>query len=284
MIKWFIAFVCCFSVINISVSYAEVKEVTLRAGVPVLLSLKQEINGKTTQSGDVIKFVVIRAVKTDDLIVIDTNTEALGKVAEIKKAGSWGRKGEISISIDSTIAVDGTEIRLDATQKREGKSKSGTATTIAATTGVLLCPIIATTGFLVKGEDGSFPAGYEIKAYVDDEYKIKVDTSWIKTIANVAPIVNVISEISAVTGELVILDGSKSSDPDGGKLTYKWGFVSTPSGSTVSFKNPDSDKPTFKPDVPGMYVVNLVVNDGQIDSEPAKVVINVTSLNEGVFK
>ncbi|MEP9409884.1 MAG: hypothetical protein HRF42_00495 [Candidatus Brocadia sp.] len=283
--KWITAFIFCFFLINTTSAIAEIKEVTLRSGVPVLLSLKQEINGKNMQAGDIVKFAVVRPVKVDDMVVVDANTEAIGKITEIKKARGWGKKGEISMNVNSTTAVDGTEVLLNAYQKREGNSHGAGATTLAATTGVLLCPLLAPTGFLIKGEDGSFPIGYEVKAYTDEEVKIKVDTSrTAKAVTNIAPLASAGIEQSAKVNDLVVLDGSKSSDIDGNKLYYSWKFASVPSGSTVTLENPTTVNPTFKPDVPGVYIINLIVNDGSLNSEPSNVSVNVSALNDGVFK
>src|SRR5262249_45631053 len=64
------------------------------------------------------------------------------------------------------------------------------------------------------------------------------------------------------------LDGSRSWDPDGDALTYAWSFVSRPARSTATLKNPTSVNPTFVADRTGSYVVQLVVNDGQVNSTP----------------
>jgi len=283
MLKWIVTFTCCLLLSNIS--YAEIKEIKLGAGVPLLLALKEEINGKYVQVGYIAKFVVIRPVKVDGIIVINTNAEAIGRIAEVKYAKSWGRKGDISLNVNSTTAVDGTEVLLNASQKLEGKGHGAAATTVAVTTGVLLCPLLAPTGFLIKGEDASFPAGYEVKAYTDEEVKIKVDTSLLTTVANIAPLASVLTAQSAKVNDLVTLDGSKSLDHDAsGSLSYSWKFTSVPSGSTVSLSNPTSYKPTFKPDVPGTYIISLTVNDGSLNSEPAGVTVNVSTKNKGAGK
>jgi len=74
-------------------------------------------------------------------------------------------------------------VPLNATQTREGESHVG-----GATTGILLCPLIAPTGFLIKGETGELPLGYEIKAYVDDDVTIKIDSSSQTEVANLPPL------------------------------------------------------------------------------------------------
>ena len=69
-----------------------------------------------------------------------------------------------------------------------------------------------------------------------------------------------------MVGQTVTLDGSKSSDVDGDVLTYRWSFVSKPKGSKAALQSPNSVNPNFVPDKVGDYVVQLIVNDGLLDS------------------
>jgi len=55
------------------------------------------------------------------------------------------------------------------------------------------------------------------------------------------------------------LNGIKSTTT-GGTLSYAWSFVSKPTGSQVSLRGADTVNPTFVPDKPGAYVVQLVVS------------------------
>ena len=113
------------------------------------------------------------------------------------------------------------------------------------------------------------------------DVKIKVDTSTTANIpVNIVPLANAGTDQSVKAGALVTLDGSKSSDPDGDKLTFKWAFKSKPQDSTANLNDYTSVKPSFAADVPGTYVLNLIVNDGTVDSESSTCTINVeTSAN-----
>ncbi len=76
------------------------------------------------------------------------------------------------------------------------------------------------------------------------------------------------SPTSCVAGDLVTLDGSGSTDPNGDPLSYKWSFTSVPPGSIAAISDPAAAKPTFTPDLGGSYVAQLVVNDGYLPSDP----------------
>lgn len=79
-------------------------------------------------------------------------------------------------------------------------------------------------------------------------------------------------------GDTVVLDGSGSSDPDNDDLTYQWSFVSVPQGSTATLSDPASVNPTFVPDIAGTYEVQLIVNDGSVNSAPDVVVITANPI------
>jgi hypothetical protein len=100
---------------------------------------------------------------------------------------------------------------------------------------------------------------------------------------NVKPVANAGSNQSVVIGvPAVILDGSASSDADGDPLTYKWGLTAKPAASDATLTQPTAINPAFKPDVPGDYTAQLIVNDGFEDSIPSTVSIHVATTRDRV--
>jgi hypothetical protein len=93
--------------------------------------------------------------------------------------------------------------------------------------------------------------------------------------SNNPPVANAGINQTVPIGNNVILNGSASSDPDGNSLTYDWSFKQVPLGSTVVLSSVTAVNPSFTPDKSGIYVVQLVVNDGTINSDPSETQITV---------
>ena len=68
-------------------------------------------------------------------------------------------------------------------------------------------------------------------------------------------------------------DGSGSTDSNGDSLTYRWTLASRPAGSTAALTATSGVAVDLTADVPGDYVVTLIVNDGKLDSSPASLTV-----------
>ena len=119
------------------------------------------------------------------------------------------------------------------------------------------------------------PGVYVISLVAGDGKAFSAPSSVTVTAAsgNVVPVANAGDDISTVVGRTVTLDGTLSSDANGDPLTFAWALVSRPAGSAVVLVDPANASPGLTPDVPGIYVVELVVNDGQLASAPDRVVV-----------
>jgi hypothetical protein len=122
---------------------------------------------------------------------------------------------------------------------------------------------------------------YVIGLVVGDGKAFSAQSSLTVTAAvgNVAPVASAGDDVSTVVGTTVNLSGALSSDANGDTLTYTWTLVSRPAGSVAAPVNPGSATPTLTPDVPGLYVVELVVSDGVLSSAPDSVVVTAGDPN-----
>jgi len=94
---------------------------------------------------------------------------------------------------------------------------------------------------------------------------------------NHAPVANAGNDANAQYNELVVLDGSTSTDSDNDSLTYEWAQIS---GTPVTLSNANQAKPSFTvPSSTGQLVFSLKVSDGKLQSSADTVVVNVSRNN-----
>ncbi|MEN8763758.1 MAG: PKD domain-containing protein [Thiogranum sp.] len=93
--------------------------------------------------------------------------------------------------------------------------------------------------------------------------------------ANTAPVADAGADQTVAVNANVQLDGSASSDADNDPLSYAWSFTSRPTDSQAVLSDPTAVTPTFSADRAGSYQVQLIVNDGRVDS--AADTVSITS-------
>ncbi|ADU66521.1 PKD domain containing protein [Desulfurispirillum indicum S5] len=85
-------------------------------------------------------------------------------------------------------------------------------------------------------------------------------------LANTRPVAEVVVPVStALTGQVVLLDGTKSYDPDDDQIFWQWSWIERPVGSNTDFLDGTAtmSRAEFIPDVPGAYIAALSVTDSQ---------------------
>ncbi|WP_444994127.1 PKD domain-containing protein [Aliikangiella sp. IMCC44359] len=145
----------------------------------------------------------------------------------------------------------------------DSKAILGNANSVKAS---LVADVAGTYNVQLVVNDGEF----------DSSPDIAIATIEVK---NQKPTANAGIDLAGSVGQTVILDGSRSSDPDGDPLTYRWVITSAPSGSSAILNDADKVNPNFIPNVEGDYVVQLVVNDGKEDSDADRVTVSVSQVN-----
>jgi Tol biopolymer transport system component len=98
-----------------------------------------------------------------------------------------------------------------------------------------------------------------------------------KCIPDLPPVADAGVDQSIAVGDVVQLDGSGSSDPEGLTLTYSWSLTQTPPGSAAYLTDPTAVNSTFTVDVEGEYRATLTVTDPGNQSDPDEVVVTGVS-------
>lgn len=97
--------------------------------------------------------------------------------------------------------------------------------------------------------------------------------------ANPAPSAKAGVNQNVAVQSLVALDGSNSTGASGNLITYSWNISSKPTGSTAALSNTSAVNPTFLADLPGTYIISLVVSDGSLSGAASTVTVTATVPN-----
>ena len=131
-------------------------------------------------------------------------------------------------------------------------------------------PVMAKTSFIpdIKGI-------YLLRVSVSDSMLVDRAYVVVRVEGEIAlpPISNPGEDFFAPTGEIVMLDGSGSSDQQNLVLTYSWRLENSPTGSSAIIQNSTSKTPSFTPDLDGEYQVSLQVSNGNLTSRPSFITV-----------
>ena len=87
------------------------KVVMLKSGTMVSLELINRVTSDM-KVGQIVDFRVLSDVKAGGEVVIKAGTIAKGQVVDISKNSMLGQPGEVTLSVKSVTAVDGTRVAL----------------------------------------------------------------------------------------------------------------------------------------------------------------------------
>ena len=118
------------------------------------------------------------------------------------------------------------------------------------------------------------PGSYALQLIARDGTANSLADTVVITTLNSKPVANAGAAQSAIINQQVTLNGIDSTDADNDTLAYAWSFVSRPQGSAAQLSDTTAPQPTFTLDKSGTYVIQLIVNDGTVDSDPATVTIS----------
>lgn len=188
-----------------------------------------------------------------------------GAVAPFANAGP-----DQVVATNSTVTLNGS-----GSGDVNGDTLSFTWTLVSAPTGSTATLANSTTAFptFVPNIGGD----YVVQLVVSDGI-FTSDIDLVTITANAGPVANAGADQTAVVGQVVILDGSGSSDSDGDPLFFSWTIERAPQTSTALLDDVNTVFASFVPDVPGTYIIRLIVSDGKAFSSEDTMVLNVSAI------
>ncbi len=192
-----------------------------------------------------------------DLVSVHATSGNLPPEALISSDGPFGIG--LELSLDGSASTDPEGDALSFHWSVQIAPQTSTAEVLGSPDSPLAGFTPDTAGFYVLGLE------------VDDglQRSTRADLAFSATLnPNDPPVAVCPGPLEGELGEVLSLVGSASFDPDGDPLSYGWSLTSRPGGSTADIVDPDLEVASFTPDVDGVWYVDLIVTDGQVDSEP----------------
>jgi len=144
-------------------------DVILENGTKIRMKLVDKVSSGLHKEGDEVNFIVAEDVRMGDLVLIKEGARATGIVAELISRGRVGKAGKLTINLDYAKAVNGKKVPINGTINKKGEDK------VFLSLGLTLILAVLPVGLLIRGEEATLPAGYQVQARTDRDVKISVD-------------------------------------------------------------------------------------------------------------
>jgi hypothetical protein len=207
-------------------------------------------------AGTYVLTLIVNDGKSNSDVAAVTVTASVANAAPVANAGTnQNVTVPVTVTLDGSASSDANRDPLTYLWTLVSRPTSSTAALSSTTT--------------AKPTFSADVAGVYVASLVvnDGALSSPVTTTTITAAAaNSAPVANAGVAQNVTTGSVVTLTGAGSSDANGDTLTYIWSFASKPTSSTAALSSTSVVSPTFTADLAGTYVVNLLVNDGKVNS------------------
>ena len=145
--------------------------VTLQDGTPIRLRLSRTVSSADATVGDIVDLEVLDDVFIDNEVVITKGATALAVVTGAQPKRRMGRRGKLSMNIDSVRLANGMKAALRGTKSVEGGSP-GVAMGIGIGASAVLFFPAAPFFLLMHGSDTAIPQGAEVTTYINGDVRL----------------------------------------------------------------------------------------------------------------
>ncbi len=159
----YLRFVLCLTIGVTAIA----QTITLPNSSVIPIKTTHQLSSDQLSTGQEVILSVAADVKVQGVVLIKAGSPAYGIVQETKDSQMAGIAGKIVVSVNSAVAIDGTNIALSGQFANAAKSEVGGTVAV----GVILCPL----ALLNKGDAGIIPVGAQIRAMTVGTYDIKTE-------------------------------------------------------------------------------------------------------------
>ncbi|HTC87385.1 MAG TPA: PKD domain-containing protein [Bryobacteraceae bacterium] len=238
--------------------------VTLPAGSTAVFNLSRAVNPTFTvdRAGTyVAQLIVNDGTSSSQPATVTITTEA--PLAPVANAGV-----NRTVGVDSlvTLSGGGTDPQNRALTYQWSLINKPSGSTASLSSSVIADPTF------VADREGTYIGQLIVNDGVMNSAPATVTISTTCT----QPTANPGTNQNVTVGQTVTLNGTGSGDVCSDPLTFAWSLTTRPSGSGATISNPAIAQPSLRPDVAGIYVAQLIVNNGFTSSNPATVTITAS--------
>lgn len=218
-------------------------------------------------------------ITTEDFVLELVVTDALGAVSEpdYVTISATNSAPVANAGPDQIVIVVGSIIQLDGSQSDDPDEDDLTYHWTVAGPGGSIQELTTVDPSFAAGVNGN----YNVTLVVNDGWVDSDPDTMVVSFDNVAPVADAGVDQSAVLGETVYLSGT-GSDANLDPLTFGWAVVAEEPDSNPVLGNANQASATFDTDKAGEYVLNLIVDDGQLYSEASSITIVIIPQEEAI--
>ncbi len=142
----------------------------------VKVRLLETVNSGENKANDTVPYEVVKDVIVDNKLIIPAGTKGTATVTSVTAAGRLGRDGKLEVEFGRVVALDGTKLDLNISERSAEENKSLHMAAGASMLGVILLagnPIGLAGAFLVKGKDVSIEK--DVEFFIEVEKSVNVN-------------------------------------------------------------------------------------------------------------
>lgn len=146
--------------------------IVVPAGTLIRLNLEENLSTKTSNTGEMVNFTVVEAVKIGRKTVINKGAVARAQLEKVRKPGRFGRNGSLKLRYLSVTSARGKEIPITLGEKSVKTNESmGLAAGASLGGYMILGPIGLIGGTFVRGKHIDIPKDTQLIVEVAKDSK-----------------------------------------------------------------------------------------------------------------